>query len=135
MECGPNAYFSCDVTVFPMDNDFNQSKPDPTPMSAQQGQLTMSLLNNLLQMQGLENAIMNQQQSTATATTTTTATIPSPSASPQQQPTSPTSSQLLLEQQIKLTQLRQLQQLQNQIFQQQVVILNTFIPFAVLIPH
>lgn len=78
-------------------------------MSAPQNQLAISLLNNLLQMQGLENA-----QSTATTPTSSSPSTAQPSYNPQ----------LLLEQQIKLTQLQQLQQLQNQIFQQQVLVLS-----------
>ena len=96
-----------------MDNhiDSPTSPPSP-PMSAPQNQLAMSLLNNLLQMQGLENTMLNQQNS-ATTPPTTTSSSPSTTYNPQ----------LLLEQQIKLTQLQQLQQLQNQIFQQQVLVL------------
>jgi hypothetical protein len=94
---------------FPMDDD--DAPPSP-PMSTPQNQLAISLLNNLLQMQGLENTILNQQN---------TNTSPSPSSSPST--TQPSyNPQLLLEQQIKLTQLQQLQQLQSQIFQQQVLL-------------
>lgn len=59
--------------------------------------LDMDLLGNLMAMQGIESqtALMSNQQA---------------SYNPQ----------VLLEQQFKLTQLQQLQQLQNQIFQQQV---------------
>ena len=85
------------------------SSPSPL-MSGTQNQLAMSLLNNLLQMQGLENTMLNQQNST-----------PPPSSSSPNTTQPSYNPQLLLEQQIKLTQLQQLQQLQNQIFQQQVV--------------
>lgn len=59
--------------------------------------LDMDLLGNLMGMQGIETqaAMMSNQQA-------------------------PYNPQVLLEQQFKLTQLQQLQQLQNQIFQQQV---------------
>ncbi|KAG6868533.1 hypothetical protein C0993_001421 [Termitomyces sp. T159_Od127] len=61
--------------------------------------LNLDLLNNLIAMQGIESA-----------------------------PTSPTSprynAQTLLEHQFKLTQLQQLQQLQNQIFQQQIALIS-----------
>ena len=92
------------------------SSPSPL-MSGTQNQLAMSLLNNLLQMQGLENTMLNQQNST-----------PPPSSSSPNTTQPSYNPQLLLEQQIKLTQLQQLQQLQNQIFQQQVL----FFPFQ---PH
>jgi hypothetical protein len=119
-----------------MDTDHNDSPPPPPPlMSTPQNQLTLSLLNNLLQMQGLENSIMNHQQHPTNATTP-------PSTTPSSQPTSPTitqpsyNPQLLLEQQIKLSQLQQLQRLQNQIFQQQVLFFPRFIiksPFVMLV--
>lgn len=95
---------------FLMDKDNDGSPP---PMSAPQNQLAINLLNNLLQMQGLENTILAQQTAA-----TTPATSPSSSPSTTQAAYNP---QLLLEQQIKLTQLQQLQQLQSQIFQQQVL--------------
>jgi hypothetical protein len=63
------------------------------PQSAN-AQLNMDLLENMMSMQGIENQ-----------SPTTQATY---------------NPQLLLEQQFKLAQLQQLQQLQNQIFQQQV---------------
>lgn len=97
-----------------MDNDLVSPPPPSPPMSVNQNQLAMSLLNNLLQMQGLENTILNQQQTTSTPPSTSSSSPSSAQAS--------YNPQLLLEQQIKLTQLQQLQQLQNQIFQQQVLL-------------
>lgn len=90
----------------------DESPPPSPPMSAPQNQLAMSLLNNLLQMQGLESTILNQQNTATPSTTSSSSTTQA--------------SHLLLEQQIKLTQLQQLQQLQNQIFQQQVLVLSYF---------
>ena len=79
----------------------------------------MSLLNNIIQMQGLENSIaMSSSPSSnnpASSSSNTTTTGPSNSSS-----SPPSYNPQLLEQQIKLSQLQQLQQLQNQIFQQQV---------------
>ena len=94
----------------------------------------MNLLNNLIQMQGLENSITQQQLmglmpqqmlsssalsndpgssgTTATVSTSTNTTAPASS-----------SSNLILEQQIKISQV---QQLQSQIFQQQVFCLPFF---------
>jgi hypothetical protein len=110
---------------FPMDNHNDCCpSPPPQPMSSPQNQLTLNLLNNLLQMQGLDNSIVNQQQPTAASPSTSQPTSPSGTTTSSYNPQ-------LLEQQIKLTQLQQLQQLQNQIFQQQVL----FFPhFAVSIP-
>jgi hypothetical protein len=80
---------------------FNGASPAQQPTASMHtsipqstnAQLNMDLLGNLISMQGIEN----------------------------QSPTPHTTynPQLLLEQQFKLTQLQQLQQLQNQIFQQQ----------------
>lgn len=66
--------------------------------------LDMDLLGNLMAMQGMETqaALMSNQQA-------------------------PYNPQALLEQQFKLTQLQQLQQLQNQIFQQQA---SNFFPYV-----
>lgn len=108
-----------------MDNHIHSDSPPPPPsspsphMSVPQNQLAMSLLNNLLQMQGLENTILNQQNTPGTTPPASSPNTAQPSYNPQ----------LLLEQQIKLTQLQQLQQLQNQIFQQQVTF---FFPFVAL---
>ncbi|CAA7269997.1 unnamed protein product [Cyclocybe aegerita] len=88
----------------------------PTPQSPN-NQLT-SLLNNLMQMQSLENNIIQQQ-----AAATPNSSSPSQMAA-SSNPQSGYNSQLLLEQQIKLTQLQQLQQLQNQIFQQQIALIS-----------
>ena len=108
------------------------SSPPQSPNS----QMTMSLLNNLIQMQGLENSIAQQQvagsmsQSTSSSSpssssnnpgsSNTTSTAPASSSSPS---SNSTYNPQMLEQQIKLSQLQQLQQLQNQIFQQQVMFL------------
>lgn len=70
-------------------------------------QLTMNLLNNLLQIQGLENSIVQGSSSQGSSANSTS-------------PANPFPNHVMLEQQIKLSQLQQLQQLQNQIFQQQV---------------
>ena len=67
----------------------------------------MNLLNNLLQIQGLENSIVHSSSSQASSANSTS-------------PANPFPNHVMLEQQIKLSQLQQLQQLQNQIFQQQV---------------
>ena len=107
-----------------MDNDLVSPPPPSPPMSVNQNQLAMSLLNNLLQMQGLENTILNQQQTTSTPPSTSSSSPSSAQAS--------YNPQLLLEQQIKLTQLQQLQQLQNQIFQQQVLLPSC--PFFFVLP-
>ena len=98
-----------------MDND-NDGPPPSPQMAANQNQLAITLLNNLLSMQGIENSILSQQSTTPTSPTSS-----QPSYNPQ----------LLLEQQIKLTQLQQLQQLQSQIFQQQVPfsLITFFVPF------
>jgi len=81
-------------------------------------QLTMGLINNFIQMHGLENSIVQQQLSQNSSSSAGHGQNPA-----NQSPRTADNSQLLLEQQIKLTQLQQLQQLQNQIFQQQVRIL------------
>lgn len=79
--------------------DFNATgQPQGPPMSSPNAQMNMELLGNLIDMQNSDI-----QQSIA------------------QQP-SFTSPQVLLERQFTLSQLRHLQQLQNQIFQQQVVL-------------
>lgn len=83
----------------------NMFPPFPTntgamPQSPNNAQLTMGLLNNLMQMQGLDTQSLSASSSSNSNTTSFDSQ--------------------LLEQQIKLTQLQQLQQLQNQIFQQQV---------------
>ncbi|KAF8966649.1 hypothetical protein BDZ97DRAFT_2074060 [Flammula alnicola] len=101
------------------------SSGGPAPQSPNT-QLTMSLLNNLLQMQGLENSIVQQQLSTQGQASNPggaphNASSPASTASP---PPSSYPSQILLEQQIKLSQLQQLQQLQNQIFQQQIALIS-----------
>ena len=84
-------------------------------------QLTMNLINNLMQMQGLENSIVQQQQVvSATSSTSSSQTQSVNPANANSSTNAGYSSQMLLEQQIKLSQLQQLQQLQNQIFQQQV---------------
>lgn len=83
---------------------YNSLSPSHQPsMGMQQGtpqsinpQLTMEMLGSMMQIQGIESQ-------------TTSPTSP--------QPFNP---QSMLEQQFKLTQLQQLQQLQNHIFQQQV---------------
>lgn len=74
-------------------------------------QLNMSLINNLVQIQGLDNNIAQQQLSTASPPSGQNASAQSSRAY---------NSQLLLEHQIKMSQLQQLQHLQKQIFQQQV---------------
>ncbi len=85
----------------------------PLPQSPNNSQLNMSLINNLIQMQGLENSIIQQQLSTASSSSAgQNASTQSPRAA--------YNSQLLLEHQIKMAQLQQLQHLQKQIFQQQV---------------
>ena len=111
-DIGQSRQYGCNK--FLMDNHNDAPPPSPS-MSAPQNQLAMSLLNNLLQMQGLENTILNQQ-STATTPPSTSSSSPSTTQAAY-------NPQLLLEQQIKLTQLQQLQQLQSQIFQQQVLFL------------
>jgi len=108
------------------------SSPPQSPNS----QLTMSLLNNLIQMQGLENSIAQQQlagsmpqpssssspssSSNNPGSSSTISTAPPSSSSPS---SNSSYNAQMLEQQIKLSQLQQLQQLQNQIFQQQVMFL------------
>ncbi|KAF9553575.1 hypothetical protein CPC08DRAFT_767450 [Agrocybe pediades] len=72
------------------------------PQSPNGQQLNIGLLNNLMQMQGLD-----------TSTTPASSSLNMAAFDPQ-----------LLEQQIKLTQLQQLQQLQNQIFQQQIALIS-----------
>lgn len=67
---------------------------------AMNSQFNIELLGNFMQMQGIDP--------------------PLPPASMSSPTIAPYNPQLLLEQQFKLTQLQQLQQLQNQIFQQQV---------------
>jgi len=67
-----------------------------SPANGVNPQVNLDLLGNLMSLSGIEGQPSNSQQL------------------PQYNP------QLLLEQQFKLTQLQQLQQLQNQIFQQQV---------------
>ena len=89
-----------------------QDSPVPSiPQSPNNSQLNMSLINNLIQMQGLENSIVQQQLSTASS---------SSAAGQNASPRATYNSQLLLEHQIKMAQLQQLQHLQKQIFQQQV---------------
>ncbi|KAH9478726.1 hypothetical protein JR316_0009186 [Psilocybe cubensis] len=81
--------------------------------------LAMNLLQNLMQIQGLENNIVQQQLSSSI--------IPGAGSGPnttQVPQTFTNNSALLLEQQIKLSQLQQLQQLQNQIFQQQIALIS-----------
>ena len=105
------------------------SPPPHSPNS----QLTMSLLNNLIQMQGLENSIAQQQVAGSMSQSTSSSSPSSSSNNSGSSSTAPASSSSLssnssynpqmLEQQIKLSQLQQLQQLQNQIFQQQVMFL------------
>ncbi|KAG6808582.1 hypothetical protein H0H92_003648 [Tricholoma furcatifolium] len=98
------------ATIFPSDGGqqdmytmaFNQQPMQqqsmPSPMNPPQ--LGMDMLNNLMSMQGIESQA--------------------------QTPSSPQyNSQQLLEQQFKLTQLQQLQQLQNQIFQQQIALISS----------
>ncbi|GLB42027.1 hypothetical protein LshimejAT787_1100420 [Lyophyllum shimeji] len=79
---------------------YTQSTMPPSMPQNVNPQLSMDMLNNLMSMQGIES-----------------------------QPTSPTSPhynpQTLLEQQFKLTQLQQLQQLQNQILQQQIALISS----------
>lgn len=107
------------------DSPTSASSPSgPTPQSPN-SQLTMNLLNNLLQMQGLENNIVSQQLSASAQASTQTSSSSAQPQSPGAAPSSPNSfpPHLMIEQQIKLSQLQQLQQLQNQIFQQQVGIL------------
>ncbi|RDB30824.1 hypothetical protein Hypma_005795 [Hypsizygus marmoreus] len=100
-------------SLFPADQNTNhdgqqQSMPmfqynQPPTMSMPQSmppQLAMDMLGNMMQMQGIES-----QNNTPA----------SPSYNPQS----------LLEQQFKLTQLQQLQQLQNQIFQQQIALISS----------
>jgi hypothetical protein len=114
------------------------SPPPQSPNS----QLTMSLLNNLIQIQGLENSIAQQQlagsmpqpssssspsSSNNLGSSSTTSTAPASSSSPS---SNSSYNPQMLEQQIKLSQLQQLQQLQNQIFQQQVM--NFFLEFIFL---
>ncbi|KJA21433.1 hypothetical protein HYPSUDRAFT_67777 [Hypholoma sublateritium FD-334 SS-4] len=74
-------------------------------------QLTMNLLNNLLQIQGLENSIVQGSSSQGSSANSTS-------------PANPFPNHVMLEQQIKLSQLQQLQQLQNQIFQQQIALIS-----------
>jgi hypothetical protein len=104
------------------DSPTSASSPGgPAPQSPN-SQLTMNLLNNLLQMQGLENNIVSQQLSASGQTSSSSAQPQSPDAAPSSPNSFPP--HLMIEQQIKLSQLQQLQQLQNQIFQQQVGILH-----------
>ncbi|PPR00368.1 hypothetical protein CVT24_004402 [Panaeolus cyanescens] len=81
------------------------TSPMITPQSPNT-QHTMNLINNLLQMQGLDSTSSNPAQTSPTI------------------PTQAQTSQLLLEHQIKLNQLQQLQQLQQQIFQQQIALIS-----------
>jgi hypothetical protein len=93
-----------------------QNSPVPSiPQSPNNSQLNMSLINNLIQMQGLENSIVQQQQ----LSTASSSSAAGQNASTQS-PRATYNSQLLLEHQIKMAQLQQLQHLQKQIFQQQV---------------
>lgn len=84
---------------------FNNGLQLPNTGANMQPQLNMDLLGNLMSMQGVES----QSQANNNGG------IPTSPHQTQSQ----YNPQLLLEQQFKLTQLQQLQQLQNQIFQQQ----------------
>ncbi|TFK63962.1 hypothetical protein BDN72DRAFT_889718 [Pluteus cervinus] len=85
--------------------------PSQSQQSHQNSQYAMDLIGNLMQMQSIElpPATASNSQSM------------NPSNSPATTAYSP---QFILEQQIKLTQLQQLQQLQNQIFQQQMALIS-----------
>ncbi|TFK37996.1 hypothetical protein BDQ12DRAFT_698896 [Crucibulum laeve] len=88
---------------------FNSSSPNGSMMgmsTSPSAQLTMNMLGNLMQMQELGGSSQGQGQGQGQGAQGGGGGAYNP--------------QLLLEQQFKLTQLQQLQQLQNQIFQQQV---------------
>ncbi|KAG6831206.1 hypothetical protein H0H87_005922 [Tephrocybe sp. NHM501043] len=100
-------------TMFPGDNQqsmysmqYNQQQSMQQPMQQQSipatmnPQLSLDMINNLMSMQGVESQ------------------APSPNSSSY-------NAQTMLEQQFKLTQLQQLQQLQNQIFQQQIALISS----------
>lgn len=86
-------------------------------------QLNMNVLGNMMQMQGIELSSASASSSSGAGS--------SASYNPQ----------MLMEQQFKLTQLQQLQQLQNQIFQQQVsrsfflAWICVFLPLVPLVCH
>jgi hypothetical protein len=98
---GQNSPFSLQNSLVP-----------PMPQSPNNSQLNMSLINNLIQLQGLENSIDQPQQLSTASSSSAAGQNASPKAT--------YNSQLLLEHQIKMAQLQQLQHLQKQIFQQQV---------------
>ncbi|PPQ90607.1 hypothetical protein CVT25_007568 [Psilocybe cyanescens] len=97
----------------------NSNTPSTSGGPQSPNALAMSLLNNLMQIQGLENNIVQQQLSNSlhpgAGAGSSSAQVPPPYTN---------NSTLLLEQQIKLSQLQQLQQLQNQIFQQQIALIS-----------
>ncbi|KIM47174.1 hypothetical protein M413DRAFT_270681 [Hebeloma cylindrosporum] len=100
-----------------------------SPPQSPNSQLTMSLLNNLIQMQGLENTIAQQQATTSSGSPSSSSNNPGSSTTTGSNSSSTSSSSSsynpqALEQQIKLSQLQQLQQLQNQIFQQQIALIS-----------
>lgn len=105
---GSAAQHSQQQAMFP----FNQTSPGAQSSAGMQpfipphgrSQINMDLLGSLMQMQGID----------------------SPSSATMSPQTSSYNPQLMLEQQFKLSQLQQLQQLQNQIFQQQASIIIFF---------
>ncbi|KAF5310710.1 hypothetical protein D9619_008135 [Psilocybe cf. subviscida] len=96
----------------------------PAMSQSPNSQLTMDLLQNFLSMQGLGDSIIQQQLGAGPQSPPTQARPHSPRNSAASSPNFSAPSNLLMEQQIKLSQLQQLQQLQNQIFQQQIALIS-----------